>query len=150
MGDIKISNDALHLECCRNFCNSSTLFGIWSWHPFPYRRSSLPYHTSVWSPPPLFSSGTSCSRPHSTRCTPLHRATQRIHRAEHKTFQDSILNVMPLISPTAMRDTLLMTMMKALRKRHVKGILGCVDSRREISDTSVTGSSANCPVSLQT
>lgn len=49
-----------------------------------------------------------------------------------------------------MRKTLLITVRKALRKRHVKDILGCVDSSQKISDTSVTGSSAACPVSLQT
>ena len=54
-----------------------------------------------------------------------------------------------LISPTAIRKTLLMTVMKARRKRQAKGILGCVDSSQEISDTSDTGASAACPVSLQ-
>lgn len=53
-----------------------------------------------------------------------------------------------IILPNVMSKTLLMTVRKARWKRHVKDILGCVDSSHEISDTSVTGSSATCPNSL--
>lgn len=53
-------------------------------------------------------------------------------------------------SPTTMRRTLFMTVKKARRKRHVKDILGWVDSSQTTSDTSVTGSSATDPISLHT
>lgn len=49
-----------------------------------------------------------------------------------------------------MRKILLITVRMARWKRQVKDILGWLDSRSKISETSVTGSSATCPVSLNT
>ena len=50
--------------------------------------------------------------------------------------------------PARMRSTRRMTVKKALRNRHRKDILGWVDSRRLISDTSVTASSGTAPINL--